>query len=201
MIIIAVVTVVVMILTALHLHHRHPLNGVLIVLSVSTIVGAYLPRSAGAVYWWGYPAKFAWLISSMLVVILTAALLSELASTRGRRWAARGSLRFLSSRRSPSWRRCHRHRTAWPPFTPVAIVTNTGCARPAAGCPAALRPCGASAWYSGRCPTQRLGMRFHQLVLQLESTSSSDPIRPLYVLDSRNEVQARDAVHAARPQA
>lgn len=199
--VIAVVTVVVTALTALHLHHKHPLNGVLIVLSVSAIVGAYLvAQRAGAVHWWGYyPAKFAWLISSMLIVILTAALLSELASTRGRRWTAAGLTALsvvtpfaLMAQVPPTSDRVASV------LTPVAIVTNTGVA---AGQPGAQR-----LFDLAEPGVRTMALSYlsasgdaflNSWLLQLESTSSSDPIRTYsYVLDSRNEVQACDAVHA-----
>lgn len=199
--VIVVATLVVTVLTALHLHQRHPMNGLLIVLAVSAVVGAYLvAQRAGAAHWWGYyPAKFAWLISSMLIVILTAALLSELASTRGRRWTAIGVAAIsvatpfvLMAQVPPTSDRIASV------FTPIAIVTNTGVA---AGNPAAQRlfdlaePGVRTMALSYLSPS---GDAFlNSWLLQLESTSSADPIRTYsYIMDPRNEAQACEAVRA-----
>lgn len=198
-VLIAVVALTLSTLTAWHLNHRHQLYGVLIVLAASAAAGAYLVlQRAGAASWWGYyPAKFSWLIVSMLLVVLTATVLSELAVLRHRR--ARSAAAFGLAIALPATLMAQ----VPPPtarlaslMTPVAIVTGEGVA---AGAPAAQR------LFELAEPGQRTmavsylsaaGDTFlNSWLLQLESTSASDPIRTFsYVLDPRNEAQACDAV-------
>ncbi|WP_454138759.1 hypothetical protein [Microbacterium paulum] len=197
--VITAVAVSLSVLTALHLHQRHQLAGVVVVVLVSIVVGVYLvAQRAGAQSWWGYyPAKFAWLIASLLLVIISATLLSELAVLRHRRLAATGVIALsilvpgvLMAQVPPSNDRLASL------ITPVAIITQRGVA---AGHPVAERlfelaePGVRTMAISYRSPADD---RFlNSWLLQLESTSAEDPIRTYsYGLDPRDEEQACAAI-------
>lgn len=197
--IIATVTVTASSLTALHLRQRHQLVGVLLILATSACAGGYLVyQRLGAGSLWGYyPAKFAWLVASLLLVILAATVLSELAVLRGRVWASTGVVGLavllpgvLMAQVPPA---SDRFAAA---LTPVAIVTQRGVA---AGEPAAQR-----LFELAEPEIRTLALDYltpdgdaflNSWLLQLESTSASDPIRTFsYVLDPRSEEQACEAV-------
>ncbi len=199
--VIATVTLTASALTALHLHQRHQLVGVVMIVASAACVGGYLvyQRAATASPWGYYPAKFAWLVGSLLIVILTATLLSELAVLRGRVWASVGVVGLavllpgvMMAQVPPASDRLASV------LTPVAIVTQRGVA---AGEPAATRlfelaePGVRTLALSYLTPA---GDTFlNSWLLQLESTEASDPIRSYsYILDPRNEEQACGAVRA-----
>jgi hypothetical protein len=193
------VTVAVAILNAVQRNQSHQLVGVLAVCGAAVVAGAYLiaqRAGAGASLWGYYPVKFAWLLASLLIVVLAASLAGEMAGLRGRPIAATAvagvavavpvSLMLLVP---PPTQLFHSL------LTPVAIATTSGVA---AGSPAARelfdlaepgRPTIAADYLDGAAD------RFlNSWLLQLESTASSDPIRLYsYVLDPENPEQVCEA--------
>lgn len=199
--VIAVVAVAISALTALHLHQRHQFTGVVIVVAISGVVGAYLiAQRSGSASWWGYyPAKFAWLVVSLLIVIIAATLLSELAVLRRRPAASIGVLALatlvpgvLMAQVPPMGDRLASL------ITPMAIVTHQGVA---GSYPVAQRlfelaePGVRTMAFSYLSPTDDTFL--NSWLLQLESTEASDPIRMYsYILDPTDEAQACDAIRA-----
>jgi 4-amino-4-deoxy-L-arabinose transferase-like glycosyltransferase len=197
--VIAMVTLLVAVFGAIHRNQGHQLNGVLVVLASGALGGAYLVAqraNAGAPLWGYYPAKFAWLLVSLLLVILAAAIAGEMASVRGRRLATAGiaavaaavpaSLMLLvppSSDRVVSL------------LTPVAIATNKGVA---SGSPAAQNLFQLAEPGERTIVADYLGPSHDRFInswlLQLESTSAQDPIRTYsYFLDPQNPAQVCEA--------
>lgn len=197
--IVVIVALVVSTVAALHLHQRHALRGLVIVLVAAAAAGAYLlwQRAGEPTLWGYYPVKFAWLVCALLLVVLTAAVLAELAGLRGRRWTAAGVLGLaaalpltLMAQVPPTTDR------AVSVLTPIAIATQRGVA---AGEPAATRLFALSEPGRRTLALSYLGEtgdRFlNSWLLQLESTDASDPIRVYaYLLDPADEAQACDAV-------
>ncbi len=193
------VTIAVAILNAVQRGQSHHLVGVLAVCGGAVAAGAYLVMqrvNAGASFWGYYPAKFAWLFVSLLIVVLAASLAGEMAGLRGRPIAASGvavtalavpmSLMLLvppPAQFLPSL------------LTPVAIATTSGVA---AGSPAARTLFDLAEPEHPTIAVDYLdpsGDRFlNSWLLQLESTSSADPIRLYsYILDPENPAQACEA--------
>ena len=118
---------------------RHQLIGVLVICAVGAAALGYLVlQRLGAASLWGYyPAKFSWFTASLLLVILTAALASEMADLRGRPLAALGAATVAFTvpvalmMLVPPW---SVRTTSY--IAPVAIATHTGIA---VGDPAAER--------------------------------------------------------------
>ncbi|KQZ82080.1 hypothetical protein ASD56_14415 [Microbacterium sp. Root166] len=199
--VVVAVAVGVAVLNAIQRNQVHPMNGLLITCGAGALAGGYLlAQRLGLDSLWGYyPAKFAWILMSLVLVILTASLAGEMAGLRGRPWAATGvaavalvvPLSLMMLLPSP-------HGRLAPLLTPVAIASNTGVA---GGEPAARRLFDLAE--PGR-PTLALsylgpaGDSFlNSWLLQLEATSGADPIRVFaYTLDPQNEEQACEAVHA-----
>jgi len=198
--VIVIVTLVASGFTAVHLGQRHQLVGVAIIVGSSALVGAYLAwqRVRADAEWWGYyPAKFSWLVASLLLVVLTATILSELAGARRRAGltigvfaAAVGLPWVLMAQVLPTTDRL----TSL--LTPVAIVTGTGVAE---------SPPAAQRLFDLAVPGERTmvvsylsvpqDVFLNSWLLQLDVESGSDPIRVYaYGLDPRNEEQACEAV-------
>lgn len=197
--VIGAVTVGVCVLNAVQRRQLHQLNGVLLVCAAGIIAAGYLIGqriAAGASTWGYYPAKFSWLLVSLLLVVLASALAGEMAGLRGRPFAAAGtaavaivvpaSLMLLVPPDAP------RVASA---LTPVAIATNTGVA---AGSPAArhlfdLAVPGERTIAAGYL-TPEQDRFLNSWLLQLESNTARDPIRAYaYALDPRNVPQVCDA--------
>lgn len=176
-------------------------RGVLIIVTVFALVSAYLIyQRRGSSEWWGYyPAKFGWLVATLLVVLLAAGLLSELAALRLRQWGTVAGFTLaialpaaLMAQVPPATVRLASL------FMPITIASQTGVA---AGQPAARR---LFTLATPGIPTMVMfyldkdGDTFiNSWLLQLESTDASEPIRLYsYILDPRNEQQACEAVHA-----
>ncbi|WP_347978463.1 hypothetical protein [Microbacterium sp. ProA8] len=193
------VTVAVAILNAVQRGQRHNLVGVLAVCAGAVVAGAYLigqRAGAGASLWGYYPVKFAWLFVSLLIVVLAASLAGEMAGLRGRPIAASGvavaalavptSLMLLVP---PPTQLFHSL------LTPVAIATASGTA---GGSPAARTLFDLAEPGHPTIAVDHLGPsgdRFlNSWLLQLESTSASEPIRLYsYILDPENPAQACEA--------
>lgn len=199
--VIATITLAVAILNSVQRHQVHQLNGVVIVVVSALVAAGYLvfQRRETAELWGYYPAKFSWLILSLLLVILASSLASEMVSLNGRVLSAIGTAgvaiavpvvlmllvpptigRFVSL------------------FAPLAIATNTGFA---AGDPAAER-----LFELAEPGTPTLALFYEDAVverfvnswlLQLEAESAEDPIRLYsYILVPQDELQACEAVRA-----
>ena len=197
--VIATVTLGVAVLNAVQRNQVHQLVGVMVVCAAGAVAGGYLMwQRAGTASLWGYyPAKFAWLLVSLLLVVLAAALAGEMAGLRARRLATAGTaIVAIAVPASLMW--------LVPPdrmssaLTPVAIAAGTGVA---GGAPAAqtlfelAEPGERTLALSYLDPsTDRF---LNSWLLQLESRTAEEPIRYYsYVLDPTNEEQACDAVRA-----
>ncbi|WP_194409107.1 hypothetical protein [Microbacterium cremeum] len=198
-VVIVTVTIGVAVLNAVQRNQIHQLVGVAVVCAAGAVAGGYLMwQRAGTASLWGYyPAKFAWLLVSLLLVILAAALAGEMAGLRARRLATAGTaIVAIAVPVSLMW--------LVPPdrissaLTPVAIAAETGVA---SGAPAAqtlfelAEPGERTLALSYLDPSSD---RFlNSWLLQLESRTAEEPIRYYsYVLDPENEEQACDAVRA-----
>ena len=86
---IATMTVGVAVLNAGQRHQVHQLIGVIVVCVSGAVAGGYLilQRVASDSLWGYYPAKLAWLLVTLLLVILAAGIASEMATLRGRTFA------------------------------------------------------------------------------------------------------------------
>lgn len=198
-VVIASVTTGLAVLNAAQRRQLHQLNGVLLVCAAGLIGAGYLigQRTAAGVSAWGYyPAKFCWLLVSLLLVVLAAALAGEMAGLRGRPVSAIGvaavafgmpaSLMMLVPPESGRLASV---------LTPVAIATSTGVAD---GSPAAQRLFELARPGERTIAADFLGPaqdRFlNSWLLQLESTTAQDPIRTYsYVLDPQDPQQICDA--------
>lgn len=199
--VIAAVTIGFAVVDAVQRHRWHQFVGVLVVIAGGAVAVVYLIAqrlAAGSSAWGYYPAKFSWLLVSLLLVIIVASIAGEMAGLRGRRLAAAGiaatavavpgALMLLVP---PTVDRLASL------FTPFAIATNTGVNHP---------PSFAQELFDLAVPGQRtmvvnyLGdgdVFLNSWLLQLESTSAQEPIRVYsYILDPQNTDQACEAVRA-----
>ncbi len=199
---IATMTVGVAVLNAGQRHQVHQLIGVIVVCVSGAVAGGYpiLQRVASDSLWGYYPAKLAWLLVTLLLVVLAAGIASEMATLRGRTFAA-ASVAVVATAVPVSLMLL-----VLPPSTslapallaPVAIATNTGIA---SGDPAAEHLFALA--HPGE-PTLVLSYMdagvdkcINSWLLQLESTTAADPIRHYaYLLNPGDEVGACNAVGA-----
>lgn len=193
------VTVAVAVLNAVQRSQWHHLIGVVTVCVCAAAAGAYLVAqraSAGSSLWGYYPIKFAWLFASLLIVVLAASLAGNLIGLRGRRWAAAATAACAAVVPTSLMLLVPPSMPILPALlTPVAIATGSGTA---AGAPAAATLFDLAEPGRPTIAVNYLGAdgdRFlNSWLLQLESTSSADPIRLYsYVLDPQSPAQACEA--------
>lgn len=191
------IIVVAAVVVALVAPRRSRLGVVAVSGAAGVAVGYLLLQRAGAKDLWGYyPAKLAWLCALLLLVITAAALFGT-AARRTNPWrtliAAAGvvSAPLLMNRVPPS--------DGWSSaFTPVAAVWKS--TEPALA--DAVRHVFAEAEPGTPTILMAYGTRGQDAfgntwLLQLESTSSQEPIRQFaYLLDPESPSQVCDAVHA-----
>lgn len=176
------------------------LVGVVVVCLSGGVAEAYLvlQRLGTANLWGYYPAKFAWLLVSLLLVVLTAAVLGGLVQLRGRPVGAIGvgAVAILVS-----WSLMFQvppPRGLATAVTPLEIAAQRGGAAPGIG---------AATLFALAQPGQRtLVLSYgdeavdgfvNAWLLQLESTTAEDPVRLFsYILRPGDEQQACEAVRA-----
>lgn len=179
---------------------RHLVGGFLgILVSGGIALGYLVYQRRGAASLWGYyPAKFAWFLAILLLVVLCAELLrsanrpgvSRVLSWTSAAVALVVPLTLMSHLAPPAgWR------TA---LTPAAIALQLGGAAPRDAAESLFEV------VEDGVPTMVLSYRdestdrfINGWLLQLESSQSTDPVRLYsYILDPRNEEQACEAIEA-----
>lgn len=187
---------VIVVFHALRARSPHLLIGYGVVVASGVLGIGYLvwQRLQSTTYWGYYPIKMSWMLCSLLLVILTAALLAEVAAFRGRRGAsllAVGSSGLLVAALMAQTPPIESH-----PLPFVDIVAGTG---------VAYSPADAKTLFdvsedgqrvlASRLVDQRTDGFLNLWLLQLESDSAQDPIRGFaYVLDSSDAGQVCEAI-------
>lgn len=201
-VVIIAVAIGIAVLNAIQRSQVHPLIGLLVVCLAGAAAGIYLVAQrlgAGASPWGYYPAKFSWILVSLILVILTSSLAGEMAGLRGRPFASAGVASIalvvplaLMLLVPPGPGRLASI------LTPVEIALDSTVE---SNEPVAQRlfeladPARNTLALSYMGPANDAFL--NHWLLQLGATSGADPIRTFaYTLDPTNEVQACEAVHA-----
>lgn len=178
---------------------RWALGGMVVVLGTSMVAGGYLVlQRAGAGSPWGYyPAKFAWLVVTMLLILLAAGVASALSAADERRWVVTAATLatvlalplVLMSLVPPAGGRLANS------FAPLRILTDDSGGADVARLFALAEPGERTlvAEYAGGDADRFL----NSWLLQLESEAATDPIRTFsYILDPSDDAQVCAAIVA-----